>query len=480
MPGASKFVVPTLLPATAPLVIIGGGVSGLSAAWELLQAGLRDFLLLEAGPRPGGVLRTETVADFVMEAGPDSFLTHKKAATELCRDLGLGDNLVGCKDANRGTGILHHGHLLPLPEGWQMLAPVRLLPAVTTPLLSMGTKVRIALEWLKINSPRSHGAGDESVASFVRRHFGQEVVDVIAGPLLAGVYGGDPEQLSLRAVLPRFAELEQQGNLIRALMQSAARQKQQASAAPMFTSLRRGMGSLADALAEQIGPERLRTGVAVQRVSAEGSAFRLQIQDGQSLRAERMLLALPAWVCGHLLAEFDYALATQLAAIPYASSMTVNLAYNTPLELPPGFGFLVPRGEGRRMMACTFVHRKFPHRAPAGTALLRLFFGGATDPEAIALSDEQAVELSRRELHEVLGLTLRPAYTQVSRWHRAMAQYNLGHAARVEAIRAALQRYPRLQLAGNAYQGIGIPDCIESGRQAARTLLTANTGSVRA
>lgn len=479
MPGASKPEGVNSLPSAASLVIIGGGISGLSAAWELQQAGLQDSLLLEAGPRAGGVLRTETADGFVMEAGPDSVLTQKTAAAELCRALGLGDDLVGCETANRGTSILRNGQLLPLPEGWQMLAPVRLWPAITTPLLSRDTKMRIALEWFRLKSPRFQGEGDESVAAFVRRHFGQEVADVIAGPLLAGVYGGDPEQLSLPAVLPRFAEMEQKGNLIRALMKSAARQKRQSTGAPMFTSLRRGMGSLADALAEQIGPERLRTGVAVQRVISEGSGFRLQIQDGRSLRTERVLLALPAWACGHLLAEMDAELAEQLESVPYASSMTVNLAFPRALELPPGFGFLVPRSEGRRVMACTFMHRKFPHRAPEGTALLRLFFGGASDPDAIAMSDDEAVELSRQELEAILGLRMRPAFTQVSRWHRAMAQYNLGHAQRVQAIRAGLERYPRLQVAGNAYQGIGIPDCIESGRQAARALLAVNADRVR-
>lgn len=483
MPVASKTLGAVRLPDAAPLVIIGGGVSGLSAAWQLLEAGVDNFLLLEAGPRAGGVLSTETVSGFVMEAGPDSFLTQKKAGAELCRAVGLADELVGCESANRGTAILRRGRLLPLPEGWQMLAPVRLLPAVTTPLLSAQTKLRIALEWLKITSPRFQGDGDESVASFVQRHFGPEVAEVIAGPLLAGVYGGDPAQLSLRAVLPRFAELEQQGNLIRALMRSASKQKQAAAGAappPVFTSLRRGLGSLADVLAERIGPERLRTGVAVQRLAAEGSGFRLQIQNGAALRTDRVILALPAWVAGHLLTELDFDLASQLQEIPYASSMTVNLAYTETLDLPPGFGFLVPRGEGRRMMACTYVHRKFPHRAPAGASLLRVFYGGATDPEAIALSDEEAVELSRQELQAILGFRRRPAYTQVSRWHRAMAQYNLGHAQRIRAIGLALQRHPRLRLAGNAYQGIGIPDCIESGCRATRELLAVNAGSVRA
>ena len=479
MPGASKTASLNPLPSAPPLVIIGGGISGLSAAWELLQAGMQEFLLFEAGPRVGGVLRTESVDGFVMEAGPDSFLTQKTAAAELCRALGLGEELAGCENANRGTSILRKGQLLPLPEGWQMLAPVRLWPAITTPLLSRDTKLRIAMEWFRLKSPRFQGDGDESVASFVRRHFGQEVADVIAGPLLAGVYGGDPEQLSLPAVLPRFAELERKGNLIRALMKSAARQKRKASGAPMFTSLRRGMGSLADALAEQIGPERLRTGVAVQRVVSDGTGFRLQIQDGRSLRTERVLLALPAWICGHLLADLDPELAARLEAFPYASSMTVNLAYPSALELPPGFGFLVPRDEGRRVMACTFVHRKFPHRTPAGAALLRLFFGGASDPDAIAMSDDEAVDLSRQELEAILGLRVRPVFTQVSRWHRAMAQYNLGHAERVKTIRAGLEGYPRLQVAGNAYQGIGIPDCIESGRKAAQTLLAASADRVR-
>ena len=470
------------LPAASPLVIIGAGISGLSAAWELLQSGCTDFLVLEAGAQAGGVLRTEIVNGFVMEAGPDSFLTQKKAAAELCHQLGLGDDLIGCNEAGRGTCILRRGRLHTLPEGWQMLAPARLLPAVTTPLLSVSTKLLIALEWLRITSPRGRAGEDESVAAFVRRHFGSEVVDVIAGPLLAGVYGGDPEQLSLPTVMPRFAELEQQGNLIRALMKSAkAGQRQKpagAAPAPIFTSLRRGLGSLADTLAERIGSERLRTGVAVESLSPEGAGYRLQLQEGRTLLAERVLLALPAWISAALLEGLDAELVAALSSIPYASSMTVNLAFAHSLDLPDGFGFLAPRAEGRRLMACTFVHRKFPHRAPAGASLLRVFYGGATDPGVIALSDQQAVELSRQELQAILGVDQPPVYTQVNRWHRAMAQYNLGHAQRVRHITARLQQHPRLRLSGNAWSGIGIPDCIENGRRAARELLAA-AGNVR-
>ncbi len=458
-------------------MIVGAGIAGLAAGFELLRQGYENFRLLEAADRPGGVISTGQLAGMAIEEGPDSFLTEKPAALQLCRELGLGEQLVCSNDAARRTWIWRKHRLRALPEGWQMLAPARPLALWRSDLLSWSAKARIAREFFTLSRAP---ASETSVGALVRARLGAEVLEVVVAPLLSGVYGGDADELSLDAVLPRLAQMARQGSLSRSLWRARRRRSAKAGASlPLFTTLRNGLGGCIAALAARLD-SRIETGCRVLRITKSGEGFQLECRHsspespaGRILQIHccRLILALPAWAAAELLQELDGELALQLAAIPYASSLTVNLAYSPAPPLPDGFGVLIPPGESLRMRACTVIQHKFPARVPPGRALLRVFYGGARDPEALALSDEQLLALVTAELRTILGLKQPPSAAHIRRWPRAMAQYTVGHAGRLQRIQAALAGHAGLALAGNAYRGIGISDCIESGYAAARTLL---------
>ncbi len=448
-------------------LIIGAGVAGLGAGYELQARQESNFLLLEAGDHPGGVIASERQDGFLFEAGPDSWLGMKRSLAGLCRELGLGDEIIASQDHARATLILRQGRLLPLPPGWQLLAPARMRPLATTRLLGWQTKLRMAREFIA-GSRREAPQEDESVADFLRRLYGEEAVEYLAAPLLAGVYGGEPEELSLEAIAPRMRALQQSGSLSRALWKARRQARRQPE--PLFASLGAGMQRLVDKLAERIGAERvrLRTPVAQVRRTAEG--WEALLASSESIQAERLVLALPAWSAAALMRGQDSQLANELAAIPYSSAMLLSLGYRQAPPLPDGFGILVPRREGKRMLACSFSHRKFPLRAPEGGAMIRLFYGGRRDAAVLELEDDAAWSLAYRELQELLGPLPPPDLLRISRQPRAMAQYTPGHRARHDRIERMRRRWPGLALAGNAYQGIGIPDSLESGREAVRRL----------
>ncbi len=461
------------------VAIIGGGIAGLSAAFYLEQwrRGGAEFtyVLYEASPRLGGVIRTERTADgFLVEAGPDSFLSEKPWARELCRELGIEDRLIGSNDATRQTWLWLRGRLHPLPEGLQFLVPTRLLPILTSGLFSWSTKMRIAAEYFQ--DPRVT-AGDESAATFVERHFGHEMVERLADPLLAGVYGGTAAGLSARAVLPRLVALEEQhGSLARGLLKDKKQPPVGDAREPIFTTLKSGMQELVDAVAARLTPAAVRTGSTVQRVSRENSSWMVHSAPGEE-RFDSVILAAPAYVAAELLADTSAKLSAKLKHIPYSSSVTIALAYDAAQvaargrALPPGFGFLVPRSEGKRMLAGTLVHHKFAGRAPEGGLLLRAFLGGTTDEAALELSDEGVLRVVRQELREILGLDAEPLFALIYRWPRSMAQYEVGHLERVQEIEYLRQGLPGLYLIGNAYGGIGIPDCVRAGKEAAEAVL---------
>jgi oxygen-dependent protoporphyrinogen oxidase len=317
---------------------------------------------------------------------------------------------------------------------------------------------------------------DETVAQLVERHFGPEVVDRLADPLLSGVYGGDAAKLSARAVLPRFVEMEEKyGSLSKAMI--AAHKKMVQSAGkqaprPLFTSLRDGMQQMVDAIIERLNPEWIRMRRHIRRIYPENDGWRVSIEMNGDERYDAVILATPANVAGELLDPVDHDLAHNLLDITYSSSVTVTLGYYKEqlAKLPPGFGFLVPRSEGTRMLACTFVHNKFPHRAPEGKGILRCFLGGARDEAVLGLSDEELLETVQRELRDIVKLNARPMFSRVYRWREAMAQYEPGHIARVAAIEKRVAEIPGLALAGNAYHGIGVPDCVRSGMDAATSV----------
>jgi protoporphyrinogen/coproporphyrinogen III oxidase len=468
------------------IAIIGGGVSGLSAAYalqkQLNKAAELDYVLFEAGPRFGGVIHTERVGDFVIEAGPDSFLTEKPWAAELCRELGLGDQLIASNDAERRTYILLGGQLVPLPDGLMFMIPTDLAATFLSPLFSWRTKLRMIREWFYRPSP---DVPESTVAEFVERHYGREMVERVADPLLAGVYGGGTDELSASSVLARFVEIEaRQGSLGRAMV--AARKLQNLSgeqgsagqpriAVPtrsLFTSLKGGMQTMTDALLAQIPEPTRRLNTPIEALMPESGKW-LVVGSGRTEEFDAVIIATPAYTATELLRDYVPQVSSELDQIGYSSSVTVTLGYDEKTRpfLPPGFGFLVPRTEGKRIQACTFVHNKFPNRAPADSALIRCFLGGTRDQEVVQLTDSEIIATVRGELEEILGITSEPVFVKIFRWLNAMAQYNLGHKTRVERIRRLISATPGLALAGNAYIGIGVPDCVRSGSEAAAKVL---------
>lgn len=472
------------------VAIIGGGIAGLSAAYYLEKArrggAAIAWTLFEKSDRLGGVIQTERGAGYVLEAGPDSFLTIKPDGARLCRELGIGDQLIASNDAERKTYILVRGRLVPLPDGLMFMVPTRALPMVTTSLFSWRTKLRMLGELFSTRpgqGQRGDAVEDESVADFVRRHFGQQMVERVAEPLLAGVYGGRAEHLSVRAVLPRFVEMEgEHGSLVRATLYNLKRARAQAetrahagsstgeNSPPLFTSLKDGLQQIVDAAVATLPAHALRlrqTGLSLRR---PGSQWHIDGAGAEEFDA--VILAVPAPAAASLLAPLQPKLAGLLQRIQYTSSAAVLLAYDR-AELPPGHGFLVPASEDRKLLACTFVHKKFPYRAPQGCALLRCFLSSSRVPELLTYSDADLEEIVRRELKDILGLSAEPRFARVFRWACALPQYETGHLQRVAEMESLLGELPGIVIIGNSFYGIGVPDCIRSGRLAAEKITSS-------
>ena len=443
------------------VVIIGGGISGLSAAYDLTRAGV-DCTLLEKQTRVGGVIETRVNDGCTMECGPDSFLAAKPDALALLKELGLASQVIGSNDHQRVTYIWKHGELIALPEGVMMIVPSRVMPLVKTRLLGWPTKIRMGLEYFRKPAP----AHDRSVAEFVTDHFGRETLDYLAEPLLSGVYGGDPAQLSVKSVLPRFLDMEAKyGSLVRGVLASRGKT---GPGGPLFLTLKNGLAQMVDTLAQGLAVSQ----TTVESIERTAAGYRLRAS-GNWIEADQVIVACPAWSAAQLLGSLDPRLAELLSGIDYSSSVTLSLVYRA-TEFDgsrAGFGFLVPKKERQRLAACTFVGTKFSHRVPDDRILLRCFFGGIGDPAILNESDASIVGIARQELQRMLGLTTEPMSFTITRWPRSMAQYNVGHSLRIEEIRARAAALPGLHLAGNAYEGIGIPDCIRTGRAAAKKIL---------
>jgi oxygen-dependent protoporphyrinogen oxidase len=469
------------------IAIIGGGVSGLSAAYALEKQKKKgaelNYVLFEAGSRLGGVIATERVDDFVIEAGPDSFLTEKPWAADLCRELGLGDQLMASNDAERRTYVWLNGRLVPLPDGLMFMVPTDFPAAFFSSLFSWPTKLRFLREWFYRPSP---DLPETTAAELIERHYGREMVERVADPVLSGVYGGTADELSASSVLARFVEIEaRQGSLglamvaarklknLNAEQGSAGQPRTAAPTRSLFTSLNNGMQTITDALAAQIAGAELRLNAQVQAVNPEFGKW-LVASNGRTEEFDGVIIAAPAYVAAELLRSQIPEISVELEQIRYSSSITVALAYDdkTRASLPPGFGLLVPRTEGNRILACTLVHNKFQNRAPEDRALLRCFLGGSRDEDILRLSDAEITSIVRRELREIVGISAEPSFVKLFKWPHAMAQYTLGHKARVERIRKIVSSAPGLALAGNAYSGIGVPDCIRSGAEAATKVLS--------
>jgi oxygen-dependent protoporphyrinogen oxidase len=469
------------------IVVIGGGISGLAAAHRLQErgeelGGAPEVLLLEASARTGGIIRTHRREGFLLEGGPDSFISEKPEAIRLAERVGMADRLIETNQTNRRSFIVRGGRLHGVPEGFQLLAPSRFWPFVTTGIFSWRGKARMALDMVLPRRTEANGHDDESLAQFVRRRLGSEALERMAQPMVGGIYTADPERLSLRATMPRFLEMERvHRSVIRGMWRARRTMSAQQSSGTsgprygLFLSFDEGMQVLSDALAARLAPATIRLNTKVESLvpDRESARWQLRLQSGEVVECDAVCVALPAYTSAQLIEEMDAQLSSELAAIQYASTATVNLAYRRrdvphPLD---GFGFVVPIIERRRTLACTFSSIKFRGRAPEGHVLLRAFVGGALQPEMFALDEDAMAAAVCDDLRDLLGIEKAPLFCLVEKWPRSMAQYHLGHLERVARINQRLETIPTLKLAGNAYHGAGVPDCIRSGEQAADEIL---------
>jgi protoporphyrinogen/coproporphyrinogen III oxidase len=457
------------------IVVIGGGISGLAAAHRLIELNpSHQITLLEASSRLGGTIQTDQRDGFLLERGPDSFISEKPEALALAKRLGLESQLIQTNEAQRRSFIVRKGRLRAVPEGFQLLAPSRIWPFITSDIFSLPGKARMAAD-LFLPRRGTNGANDESLASFVRRRLGHEALERMAQPMVGGIYTADPETLSLRATLPRFLDLERDHrSLILGMLRKGRAQSSGTSGArySLFLSFERGMEVLVRTLAKTIAPRcDVRLNTRVNSLIWNSASWTIQTQNGQTLEADAICLAVPASVAATLLSNFPD-LSTQLSQIKYASTATINFAYRRPAIRHPldGFGFVVPFVERRSLIACTFSSVKFSGRAPDDHVLLRAFVGGALQPDMFALDEPEMLRRVETDLRELLGISEAPLFAEVAKWAKSMPQYEVGHLDRVAQIEDEVSQIPLLALAGNAYGGAGIPDCIRSGERAAESL----------
>ena len=450
------------------VVVVGGGIAGLAAAYELHKRG-RSFVILERAARTGGVIISEHAGGFVLDGGPDALLTQKPEGIALCEELGIADRLVPTKPP-RLAYIQRAGRLHPLPANSVLGIPTRFGPFIRTGLFTWAGKMRMAAEMFV---PPRREDSDESIGSFMRRRFGNEAVEYLAEPLLAGIHAGDVDRLSIRALFPRFVETERKyGSLLRAFR----RQRQPPSPDGVFRSFPHGLSELVDAITRALPPQTIRLGVAATRIMRAAGPERAQrvervlATDGRAYSARAIIATSPAYVTADLVRELDADLARLCAEVPYASSGTVALAFPRAAVAHPlnGSGFVVPRTERTGIMAASWLSSKWPHRAPEGQVLMRAFVGGARDPDALGKRDDELVAIALTALRPLLGISGEPLLTRVYRFERKSAQHDVGHLERMAAIDQRLAAHPGLFVTGSGFRGVGIPDCVADARATAR------------
>lgn len=450
------------------VAIIGGGIAGLATAYELSRRGV-SFVLLERGSRAGGVILSEEVDGFVIDGGPDALLIQKPDGIKLCEELGIGGRLVTTK-LPRLAYIQRGGRLHPLPAASVLGIPTQWGPFVATKLFSWPGKMRMGAELL---IPPRKDDGDESIGSFMSRRFGREAVTYLAEPLLAGIHAGDVDRLSVRALFPRFVEAERKhGSLLKAFRPKPATNPASRTPNPdgAFKSLPGGLSELVRAVVGALPSGTLCLNTGVGSISGDGP-YRIERSTGAPIDAHAVVLATPAYVTSTLTKTFDVNLSRLCGEIPYASAATVALAFRRDQVSHPlnGSGFVVPRAENTGIMAGSWLSSKWPHRSPDDDhVLMRTFLGGARDPQAFDLSDEDMVTRSMNALRPLLGVTGQPLFTRIYRWHKSNAQHEVGHLDRLAAIERAVGKHPGLFVTGSGYRGTGIPDCVADGRATAK------------
>ena len=440
------------------VVIVGAGISGLTAAYELRKRKV-GVLVLEKSGRPGGVIRTDRVGEFVVDAGPDSLLVQKPAAVALCQEIGLGDRLIPTKPP-RAAYILRSGTLHSLPGSSVLGFPTRVRPMLRSRLFSLAAKARMGAE---LFVPKRRDQSDESIAGFVGRRFGSEAVRYIAEPLLAGIHAGDVDRLSMRALFPRFVEAEARS---RSVIRAFRAMRAPPNTDGVFRSFPGGLGELVDGLMRVVPKEAVRLNTAVTRIETRESGFIVHVDGGAPIGARAVLLACPAFVAADLFRGLDAELAGLCGSITYLSSATVFFAFPRDAVHHPllGAGFVVPRSEGLNITAGAWISSKWPHRAPDGHALLRAFLGGAHDPDVLAKSDRELEEIALRELSGVLDIHGAAEFSRVYRWSRSSAQLEVGHLELMARIEAHLARHAGLFVSAAGFRGVGIPDCVADAR----------------
>jgi oxygen-dependent protoporphyrinogen oxidase len=465
------------------VAIIGAGIAGLATAYYLAtfsrQEGQQlEIAVLEKEGRLGGAILTEQADGFLMEGGPDCFISEKPWALKLCGELGLEQEVIGTNQQVRRTFILLKGRLHEIPEGFMLLAPTSLWPFIKSSLFSLPGKARMGLDLIL---PRKKSATEESLAAFVRRRLGREALERIAEPLVAGIHAGDPETMSLQSTFPRFINLEQgHRSLIWGMYQRKKQFAHLRSRYTMFLTLRQGMEGMITALKKTLSPGTISLGQEVLRVEKiigkppQRPRYRLQLRGKKkAMEVDAVVLATPAFATADLLQGIAGDIAHQLTTIPYCSTATVNLAYDRsqighPLD---GYGFVVPRLEKRSIMAATFSSVKFAGRAPAGKALLRCFVGGAKNEELVSWEDDELLAAIKKDITGILSIEGEPRHIRIFRWHKAMPQYILGHDERLSRIGQGLVKHPGLFLTGSAYRGIGISDCVHQAELIAEQIM---------
>jgi oxygen-dependent protoporphyrinogen oxidase len=469
------------------IAVIGGGIAGLAAANRVRELDPScDVTLFEASDRLGGSIWTERRDGFIVEQGADSFITNVPWGVDLCRRLGIADELVGTSQQGRQAFVVRRGQLCPIPDGFILMVPSKLWPIIKTPILSPLGKLRLAWEYF-VPQRRGENGSDESLASFVRRRLGREAFERLVQPLVAGIYTADPEKLSLAATLPRFQDMEREhGGLIRAALRERARKTAiEADEGPssgarygLFVTPRDGLSSVIVALAARLSADAIRMNTPIRQIARIGNYWTLSVghaiaPDQNRLEFDAIIIAAPAPIAASLLAEVDRDLAAELLAIEYGGAVVVSMAFDRHQirHALDGFGFVVPAIERRRILSASFSSVKFPGRAPANKVLIRTFVGGACQHELTELSDADLESLVSKELTDLLGISGSPLWTMIARWSNSMPQYHLDHLDRVARIESRVAAMPGLALAGNAYRGVGIPHAIHSGEQAAEEVL---------
>jgi len=459
------------------LVVVGGGIAGLSAAYYASKVLDAHVTILESADRWGGKILTKRVpldgGHFIVEGGPDSFLATKPWGTALCKELGLSERLHGTNTYQKNTYILNRSRLLPLPDGLAMMIPTDVEAILKSEVMSWFGKARMGLDLVL---PTKAINGDESLGAFIRRRLGHEAYENLIEPLLSGIYAGDGDQLSLVSTFPQLRDLElEYDSLARGArkMRQASDGKHVQGSRSAFLAPQTGLAEIVEKLIQYLTANGVDTKLNTQalQITRDQLQYRVTLQTGETLEADSVIVATPAFVAGQLLASLNPSLADDLQTIPYVSTGTVSLAYRRRdiSHALDGYGYVIPRREGRRALACTWTSSKFAHRAPDRYALLRVFLGRAG--QDLPRHETELLAMAREELKQTLGITAAPLCEWVFLWEQAMPQYNLGHPERLKRIDSALERHPGLALAGNGYRGVGIPDCIHSGELAVHKIL---------